>query len=88
MLLISQMKQLYQTIPYVTIKYILNITDNIVISNNTKRMAQQGDHDVLFIYYINDLPETINSDLKIFADDTKTFSEIKTTEDRDALQKT
>ena len=41
---------------------------------------------VLFIYYINDLPEAINSDLKIFADDTKTFSEIKTTEDRDALQ--
>ena len=42
--------------------------------------------NVLFIYYINDLPEAINSDLKIFADDTKTFSEIKTTEDRDALQ--
>ena len=39
-----------------------------------------------FIYYINDLPEAINSDLRIFADDTKAFSEIKTTEDRDALQ--
>ena len=42
---------------------------------------------VLFIYYINDLPSVTHCSLKIFADDTKAFTTIKSTEDQLKLQK-
>ena len=41
---------------------------------------------ILFIMYINDLPEGIKSYCSIFADDTKVLSRIRTLEDADALQ--
>ncbi len=41
---------------------------------------------ILFVIYINDLPDVINSDAFLFADDTKIFSRIKTIEDAINLQ--
>ena len=41
---------------------------------------------ILFIIYINDLPEGIKSCCSIFADDTKVFRSIRCLEDADALQ--
>ena len=41
---------------------------------------------VLFIIYINDLPDIIHSTVLLFADDTKVYRRIDTIEDQDALQ--
>ena len=41
---------------------------------------------MLFIYFINDLPEVSNVTTKIYADDTKAYSEIKNEDDRIKLQ--
>tara|TARA_B110001454_G_scaffold210883_1_gene225906 strand:- start:49 stop:1224 length:1176 start_codon:yes stop_codon:yes gene_type:complete len=40
----------------------------------------------LFIYFINDLPEKVKCNLKIFADDTKAYREINSIEDQIFLQ--
>ena len=40
----------------------------------------------LFIYFINDLPEEVKCNLKIFADDTKAYTQINSTEDKLLLQ--
>ena len=42
---------------------------------------------ILFVIYINDLPENVNSSVKMFADDTKLYRHIITEEDRNELQK-
>ena len=42
---------------------------------------------ILFVLYINDLPEVIDKDSFLFADDTKLFREIKTHADKIQLQK-
>ena len=41
---------------------------------------------ILFILYINDLPDQINSNLKIFADDTKIFRAVQSLEDKSSLE--
>ena len=41
---------------------------------------------ILFVIYINDLPECVEANTYLFADDTKVFREIKTEEDRKHLQ--
>ena len=41
---------------------------------------------LIFILYINDLPEEINSSMLLFADDTKIFKEIKNVADQISLQ--
>ena len=41
---------------------------------------------IMFIVYINDLPNAVNSYVKIFADDTKLFRVISNNEDRQSLQ--
>ena len=41
---------------------------------------------ILFIYYINDMPDAIQSSLKIFADDTKIYTPVTSTEDKNKLQ--
>ena len=42
---------------------------------------------ILFVIYINDLPENVNSSVKMFADDTKLYRHITTEDDREELQK-
>ena len=41
---------------------------------------------VLFVIFINDLPDAVTSTTKIFADDTKLFRAIRGPEDREKLQ--
>ena len=41
---------------------------------------------VLFLIYINDLPEALDCALRLFADDTKLFSTIKNVQDEEKLQ--
>ena len=41
---------------------------------------------ILFVIYINDLPDKLNSDCYMFADDTKVFNEIRCDEDSEKLQ--
>ena len=41
---------------------------------------------MLFIFYINDLPDVSNVTTKIYADDTKAYTSIKSPEDRNNLQ--
>jgi hypothetical protein len=42
---------------------------------------------ILFIVFINDLPDTVESNLKIFADDTKIFRLINNINDKELLQR-
>ncbi len=41
---------------------------------------------ILFILYINDLPDEVSNDVYLFADDTKLYSKINDDEDSDKLQ--
>ena len=41
---------------------------------------------ILFVIYINDLPENVNSSVKMFAKNTKLYQHIITEGDRDELQ--
>jgi len=41
---------------------------------------------ILFVIFINDLPDVVSSTARIFADDTKLLREIGTIEDHDVLQ--
>ena len=42
---------------------------------------------VLFLLFINDMPDDIMSSIKIFADDTKVYKDVQTEEDMLTLQK-
>ena len=41
---------------------------------------------LLFLIYVNDIPETVNCSIKMFADDTKLFITVKTIDDCNILQ--
>ena len=42
---------------------------------------------LMFVIFINDLPDAVSSTIKIFADDTKMYRQINSDEDRKMLQK-
>ena len=42
---------------------------------------------LLFVLYINDLPEVVNSNILLFADDTKIFHQVNSREDALSIQK-
>ena len=41
----------------------------------------------MFLLYVNDIPDYVSTTAKMIADDTKVYSEIKTTANCDTLQK-
>ena len=41
---------------------------------------------LLFLLYVNDLPETVNNHIRMFADDTKLYSAVPSQHDRSNLQ--
>ena len=67
----------------------VSINDTISSKLNVTSGVPQGSvlGPTLFIYYINDLPEVTSMNIKIFADDTKVFNEIKSISDCNDLQK-
>ena len=73
--------------------FLTNRTQAVKINNDTSRPLPvksgipQGSvlGPILFIIYINDLPDSINSYLKIFADDTKIFRTIESMTDKGEL---
>ena len=42
---------------------------------------------LLFVTYINDLPDTVNSHVNLFADDTTLMKNVTSSDDADALQR-
>ena len=42
---------------------------------------------LLFLIYINDLPENVNSTVYMYADDTKVYREIQSDDDHEVLQR-
>ena len=41
---------------------------------------------ILFLIYLNDIPDTVNINVKFFADDTKIFRTLKNKSDSEVLQ--
>ncbi len=42
---------------------------------------------ILFVLYVNDIPEGVRSLIKLFADDTKVLGKVRNEEDRDIVQR-
>ena len=68
----------------------VKINDSKSACNNITSGVPQGSvlGPMLFIYFINDLPEICTVTTKIFADDTKAYTQIKSEEDHINLQNT
>ena len=59
-------------------------SDSVPVTSGVPQGSVLG--PILFIYYINDMPDLVNCSMKIFADDTKVYSQVPTPELRDKLQ--
>ena len=58
------------------------------ISHVTSRIPQGSVlGPILFVIYINDMPDHVDSEAYLFVDDTKVYKEIKTQRDTTSLQK-
>ena len=74
--------------------FLSNREQRVIINNESSEIKKvtsgipQGSvlGPTLFVIYINDLPDSLNSYIRIFADDTKIFKAIKSIEDCDILQ--
>ncbi len=75
-------------------KFLENRLQRVVINGETSDWAQvasgipQGSvlGPVLFLIYINDLPDVVNNMVKLFADDTKIYARTTTEQSRISLQ--
>ena len=77
--------------------FLADRTQKVIINNSKSKPAKvtsgipQGSvlGPLLFVLYINDLPEVVDKDtfIYLFADDTKAFRQIRSTEDKLQLQK-
>ena len=56
-----------------------NCSDETPVTSGVPQGSVLG--PILFIYYINDMPDIVKCFIKIFADDTKTYNPISTQED-------
>ena len=45
-----------------------------------------GLRSLLFILYVNDMPDPVHCNIKMFADDTKLFTSVRSREDQEHLQ--
>ena len=74
--------------------FITNRTQRVMIGDSSSNWVQvksgvpQGSvlEPTLFLAFINDFPENINSTIRLFADDAKLFRPIKTENDKEILQ--
>ena len=69
-------------------KHRVSVNGNVSEPANVTSGIPQGSvlGPVLFVLYINDLPESVLNDVLLFADDTKIFSQINNLEDVEKLQ--
>ena len=66
----------------------VNVNNNHSTWKNVLSGVPQGSviGPILFVIYINDLPEMVEHTIKLFADDTKLFTKVSTIEDCSGLQ--
>ena len=66
----------------------VNVNNSVSARIPVTRGVPQGSvlGPTLFIYFINDLPDKVDCTMKVFADDTKIYSQIHSIESRDLLQ--
>ena len=74
--------------------FLSNRRQRVILRNGTSKWARvtsgvpQGSilGPVLFLLYVNDLPDTVTATAKMFADDTKVYRRIQTRSDCQELQ--
>ncbi len=75
--------------------FLLGRTQRVTVNGNTSTSRKfisgipQGSvlGPILFVIFINDLPNVVTCGIKLFADDTKIYNVIQSTDDCEALQR-